>query len=223
MTTDIAASAAAQTTRSSAASKTNTSSGLTSDFETFLKMLTAQARYQDPLEPIESTEYAAQLAQFSMVEQQVQSNDLLTALYQEIGLSNMAALASWVGMEARAAMPAQFDGAPISISPNPASLADRAELVVRDQSGAEIDRRQIAVSADLISWDGRLSDGSVAPHGIYGFDVESFTGDERILSEPAEVYGRITEAQARDGEVLLIFPGGQATVSSAVTGLRQPG
>ena len=53
---------------------------LSSDFETFLQMLTAQARYQDPLEPIDSSEYASQLAQFSMVEQQVLSNDLLTSL-----------------------------------------------------------------------------------------------------------------------------------------------
>ena len=44
-------------------------SAVTSDFETFLNMLTAQAKDQDPLEPIDSTEYAAQLAQFSMVEQ----------------------------------------------------------------------------------------------------------------------------------------------------------
>ena len=49
----------------------SSTSALTSDFETFLKMLTTQARYQDPLEPLDSQEYASQLAQFSMVEQQV--------------------------------------------------------------------------------------------------------------------------------------------------------
>lgn len=54
-----------------------TSSVLSSDFEVFLQMLTAQAEYQDPLEPIDSSEYAAQLAQFSMVEQQVMTNDLM--------------------------------------------------------------------------------------------------------------------------------------------------
>ena len=54
-----------------------TQSALSADFETFIKMLTTQAKYQDPLEPLDSSEYAAQLAQFSMVEQQVLSNDLL--------------------------------------------------------------------------------------------------------------------------------------------------
>ena len=41
------------------------------DFETFLKMLTTQIRNQDPLNPMEGSEFAVQLATFSGVEQQV--------------------------------------------------------------------------------------------------------------------------------------------------------
>ncbi|WP_367648781.1 flagellar hook capping FlgD N-terminal domain-containing protein [Ruegeria arenilitoris] len=59
--------------------------GLASDFVTFLKMLTIQARNQDPLKPLDASEYASQLAQFSMVEQQVQTNDLLSTLGQALG------------------------------------------------------------------------------------------------------------------------------------------
>jgi hypothetical protein len=60
---------------------------LGSDFETFLKMLTTQMKNQDPLNPVESSEYAVQLATFSSVEQQVLTNDLLTRL---IGQSHRA-------------------------------------------------------------------------------------------------------------------------------------
>ena len=91
---------------------------MSSDFETFIKMLTTQAKYQDPLEPIDSSAYAAQLAQFSMVEQQVQSNELLTALTEQLGGSNMAGMANWIGMEARTTAPAYFDGAPITVAPS---------------------------------------------------------------------------------------------------------
>ena len=69
-----AAPAPARQTASNAAT-------LSSDFETFIRMLTAQARYQDPLEPLDSSQYATQLAQFSMVEQQVLANDRLAALF----------------------------------------------------------------------------------------------------------------------------------------------
>lgn len=220
MITDVS-SAGTQITAATAQTQAK-ASALTSDFETFLKMLTAQAKYQDPLEPIDSSEYAAQLAQFSMVEQQVQTNDALAALHADIGLSNMAGLANWVGMEARAAMPVYFDGAPISVSANPASVADKVELVVRNSAGEEIDRQDIPVSAKTVEWAGQAAGGTTHPWGTYTFTVESYAGGSMILSEQAEVYDRITEAQAQGGEVVLIFEGGQAAVSTAVTGLRQP-
>ncbi len=104
-----------QTSTALALPSSENSAVLSSDFETFLQMLTAQAKYQDPLEPIDSSAYAAQLAQFSMVEQQVQSNELLANLAEQLGGSNMAGMANWIGMEARTTEPAFFEGSPIGI------------------------------------------------------------------------------------------------------------
>ena len=195
--------------------------GLASDFDTFLKMLTAQAKYQDPLEPIDSTEYASQLAQFSMVEQQVETNDALAAVIGQLSSNNISSLASWVGMEARAAAPAFFDGSPITISPNPASIADKVEMVVLDEGGKEVQRTVIPVSADPIEWAGVDDKGNPFTEGTYSFSIESYSGGNLILSEPAEVYGLVSEAQVLNGEIVLILNGGQAILSSAVTGLRK--
>jgi flagellar basal-body rod modification protein FlgD len=196
-------------------------SGLASDFKTFLKMLTAQARYQDPLDPVDSTQYASQLAQFSMVEQQVKTNDALALMFGQMSNSNMAALASWVGMEIRAGAPAYFDGTPIAVSPNPALAADRVELVVLDETGKEVQRAETPASSQPIEWAGVDDDGAPFSSGVYSFRVESYNGQNLILSEPAEIYGKVTEAQIRDGQVTLILEGGQAILSSLVTGLRQ--
>lgn len=193
---------------------------LSSDFQTFLTMLTAQARYQDPMEPIDSTEYAAQLAQFSMVEQQVQTNDLLTALFGQNTTSGIAGLAAWVGMEARAIMPAHFDGSPITISPNPASVSDEVVLVVQDAAGTEVQRVTLPVSAEPYEWQGLDDDGAPLAEGTYHFTVESYAEGERILSEPAEVYATITEAQVQGGDTILILEGGQAIPATGVTALR---
>jgi flagellar basal-body rod modification protein FlgD len=197
------------------------STGLASDFKTFLKMLTAQAKYQDPLEPIDSTEYASQLAQFSMVEQQVKTNDALAAMAAQTSISNMASLASWVGMEARAAAPAYFDGSPVTISSKPAAVSDRSQLVVLDEAGKEVQRIPVPVSAEPIEWAGVDNNGDPFAEGFYSFTVESYQGEELILSEAAEVYGSVSEAQVRDGQVVLILEGGQAILSSSVTGLRK--
>lgn len=64
---------------------TNASGFAGGDFETFLKMLTTQIRNQDPLNPMEGSDFAVQLATFSGVEQQVQTNDLLQKMTDQLG------------------------------------------------------------------------------------------------------------------------------------------
>lgn len=194
---------------------------LASDFETFLKMLTAQAKYQDPLEPIDSSEYAAQLAQFSMVEQQVLSNDLLTALTAQLGSGNMAQMANWIGMEARTTAPVQFDGSPISITPNPAAVSDEVFLAVYDSNGSEVQRNALPISSEPVEWAGVSDDGTPFETGLYSFEVESHAKGELLLSDPAETYARITEARTQAGQTMLVLEGGTTILASDVSGLRE--
>ncbi len=194
---------------------------LSSDFETFLKMLTAQAKYQDPLEPIDSSEYAAQLAQFSMVEQQVLSNDLLTSLAAQLGSGNMTQMAGWIGMEARTTAPVMFDGRPVRFTPNPAAVSDEVFLIVRDGTGQEVQRVQLPVAAEPIEWAGVANDGTPFKNGLYSFDIESRANGEVILSEPTETYGRVVETRMEAGQAVLILEGGSAVLADDVSGLRE--
>lgn len=196
------------------------SSGLSSDFETFLKMLTAQARYQDPLQPIDSTEYAAQLAQFSMVEQQVKTNDMLTALTNSLGGGNIGALANWVGKDGRADMPAFFVGNPIQVSVPMTAGTELATLVVKDDTGKEIQRIDIPKSQDSVIWSGRNAAGVAFPPGHYALSVENQANGKVLNTKPAEVYGRIVEVQSKDGQASVVFDGGTALSADKITGLR---
>ncbi len=195
---------------------------ISSDFETFLKMLTVQMQNQDPLNPIKSEDYAVQLATFSGVEQQVRTNDLLEALAAQMGVSGMAQLAGWVGMEARAVMPGYFDGAPITLTPNPESTADRADLVVSNADGFEVQRIAISVSKDPITWTGLDGNGAELPHGTYSFEVESFSNGALSRTDPAEVYSRIVEARADGGATILVMEGGAEVPANEVTAIREP-
>lgn len=199
------------------------SNTLSADFETFLKMLTTQARYQDPLKPIDSTEYAAQLAQFSMVEQQVRTNDTLDALVSQMAVANLAALGGWVGMEARSASPVRFNGSPITLFPDPSQLAEEAFLVVSDGQEREVQRLAIPTTGGPIQWAGVDENGGPLPHGTYRFTVESHRAGEVIGSDPAETFGRVVEAQIDGSEVFLLLDNGQTVSSHTITALRAPG
>lgn len=198
-----------------------TSSVLSSDFEVFLKMLTAQAEYQDPLEPIDSSEYAAQLAQFSMVEQQVMTNDLMQDMLSALGANDMSGAANWIGMEALVQGPVRFEGSSITIAPNPPVAADAVTLVVANEQGTEVTRRSLPVSAEPYIWDGLDADGTTLPYGEYSFQIESAANGEVLLTEPALAYNRVTEARIDNGSTLLVLESGYMVHANNVTGLRE--
>ncbi|MBT6190128.1 MAG: hypothetical protein HOI22_07710 [Tateyamaria sp.] len=196
---------------------------LGSDFEVFLQMLTAQAQYQDPLEPMDNSEYAAQLAQFSMVEQQVMTNDLMEQLMTTLGANNMSSAANWIGMEALVQGPVQYDGTPVTISPNPPITADQVDLIVSNAQGKEVQRIQIPTSSDPFSWTGLNASGNPLPNGEYTFEIESSAQGEVLITEPALSYSRVTEARIEEGETLLVLESGYMITANNVAGLREPG
>lgn len=193
---------------------------VSSDFQTFLTMLTTQLQNQDPLNPVDSSDFAVQLATFSGVEQQVRGNQLLESLAAQLGVMGMAQLSGWVGMEARAVAPVAFDGQPVALSPQVAATADRAVLVVRDARGAEVQRQDLTLPAAPLDWAGTGTDGRTLPAGQYTFEVESFSGDSLLAITPVETFSRVIEARVEGGQTLLVLEGGVEVPATGITGLR---
>jgi len=194
---------------------------ISSDFETFLRMLTTQMQNQDPLNPMESTDFAVQLATFSGVEQQVRTNDLLSAMNGQLGAMNMSDLAGWVGMEARAVTSAWFDNAPITLYPDPASGAQRTFVVVTDAQGAMVDRVEIPVSDQPVQWAGVTSGGASLPPGQYSFHLQSLSNDKIIGDEQIPVFSEVTEARAEGGQTILVLASGDEIPAADVGALRK--
>ena len=81
----IAALASAAAPKSTGTTETKSKTAV--DYESFLKLLVAEMKNQDPTKPMESTDFVAQLATFSQVEQTVQSNTKLDQILQSTALS----------------------------------------------------------------------------------------------------------------------------------------
>lgn len=193
---------------------------ISSDFETFLKMLTVQMENQDPLNPIESSDYAVQLATFSGVEQQVQTNDLIKALSAQMGQNQLADLSGWIGREVPAPVAAAFNGSPLTLSytPHPAALEN--ELIVSDSNGQVVERRPLPKQAGPIEWNGTDGLGSPYPHGAYSFSMRSSDGTGVIAETAIPIYVRITEVQSTAKGVDLILSGGGKLKASEVSAIR---
>ncbi|KIC40854.1 flagellar basal body rod modification protein FlgD [Ruegeria sp. ANG-R] len=212
-------SAASQAANPSAVSN-NQRSALASDFETFLRMLTVQARNQDPLEPLDSSEYASQLAQFSMVEQQVKANELLSGLALTLGAVNLNQLAGWVGMDVQVAAPFRFETHPIPIFAEAEPTADRAELVIRDDQDTVVDRIPVPSDKSEFEWAGVSSTGDPLPAGNYSASLESFKGGKLLSDTPASAFSRVVEAQVSEDAVVLKLDSGAEVSVDKVTQIR---
>lgn len=197
---------------------------LSSDFETFLRMLTAQMENQDPLNPLQSSDFAVQLATFSGVEQQVRTNDLLQGLAGSLGGTAIAQFADWIGKEVRSPAPTDFSGAPITVETPALPDAESAELLVRDQSGRIVDRRAIATDGGPVTWDGISQTGDLFLSGLYSFTVEGRSDGEVVDERPAETYGIVHEARlGAAGGVELVLEGGGTVAPDNVSALRRQG
>lgn len=208
-----------QTHAQTQSSPQSQATSIASDFDTFLLLMTTQAQNQDPLEPMGSEEYASQLAQFSMVEQQVQTNDLLSGLSLALSSVTIDELASWVGMNVQTTV-FQFDSEPVTMSGQAAEAADTAEMVVLDSEGTEINRISVPVTDTEFSWDGTASNGSTVPEGEYSIVLESYYETELISSQPISPYNQVVEAQVRDGSVSLTLANGQVVPAWMVSLVR---
>jgi flagellar basal-body rod modification protein FlgD len=196
---------------------------LASDFNTFLTLLTAQMKNQDPLNPAESTEFVAQLAQFSSVEQQIATNTTLTSILETLSASGQGSLAEWLGTEVKAAVAGRFDGEPLAVYPEAGELeASAAALVVSDGSGNVIAEQAFDPGTSPVIWDGTLAGGGAAPAGPYTFSVRYSAANGETEIADAEVFARVIESRRDGADIVLRLEGGSTVTTDKVSGVRRP-
>ncbi|HVZ99586.1 MAG TPA: flagellar hook assembly protein FlgD [Caulobacterales bacterium] len=146
---------------------------LADNYNTFLTLLTAQLQNQDPLAPMDSTQFTQQLVQFSQVEQQIRTNEELNTLVAQYQAASAGSALSYLGRDAILASPYSTLGNQEGAKANWAYAFDKTPanvtLSVKDAAG------HVVYSADgeltsgdhLFSWDGKQTNGSQAPAGVY--------------------------------------------------------
>lgn len=217
--TSTGTTAASSATSSDDSRKTT----ISSDFETFLKMLTTQMQNQDPLNPVDSSDYAVQLATFSGVEQQVLTNQLLGDLTGGGGLSGLADLAAWVGMEARVqGTEINFDGSPMDIHFTVPPSAQKTELVISTPVGQEI--RRIDVTGQTSPYTLTEASGADASllAGSYNAEVIHHDSGGALTTATVETYAGVNEVRAGSNGAEVVLADGRVLSASDVTALRTP-
>jgi len=138
----------------------------------FLKLLTTQLQYQDPTQPMDSTAFVAQLAQFSTLEQMTNTNDTLVKMLTGQATALQTTAAAFVGKTAvfNTDQVALTEGKSATITANLAQTAANVTMTILDSNGETV--RTVGLGAcpsglNAFTWDGHDDGGDLLPPGIY--------------------------------------------------------
>jgi len=189
------ASASSATQTASAATAATAGTTQTLGENDFLKLLTAQMQAQDPLNPMDSANFAAQLAQFSSVEQLTNINTQLTnmaasqaslqnTMASDLIGKNVTVTGNTVTLNGQAVMPYTLpsDASAVSVS-------------VYDATGALVKTAplgQQAAGNNSYTWDGKDNNGNTLAAGQYKFAVQAVDGSGQAITATPLTSGTVT-------------------------------
>ncbi len=194
---------------SNAAQVSNTSGAtLASNFETFLSLLTTQLKNQSPLDPLDTNQFTQQLVQFAGVEQQLKTNDTLSALLLSSQTAQAGAALNLVGREVTAfGQTSQLSDGKATWNLDSPKAGVTATITIRDSTGALVytGKKDLKSGDQDFVWDGKRTDGTKAPEGLYTISVDAKDAAGNAVEVTSEVAGVVDGVDLSTGEAILLI------------------
>jgi flagellar basal-body rod modification protein FlgD len=206
---------------------TDSRTRLSDNYDTFLVLLTAQLQNQDPLAPMDSTQFTQQLVQFSQVEQQIRTNEQLEGLVGQYQAASAGAALSYIGknaiVEGDETIFAGGTGAVSNWAYRLDETAASVNIKIKNASGATVfETNGVRTQGEhLLSWDGRMTNGQTAPAGEYRMVVEALDAEGEEIEPTITVREMIMGVDFSGATPLIITPTGTRgldTVRSVLDG-----
>lgn len=203
MTSDVNISTALKQQASTQAS----ASGLAKDFSQFLTLLTVQLQNQDPLSPMDTSEFTNQLVAFTGVEQQINTNQKLDSLVaMQLGQSFSAAQ-SYVGNDiSYVSTEFNYTGEPASMRYSLNAGATTSKINILNEAGEVVYTTEAAktVGAHQFVWNGETNNGMPAAPGTYEIAVAAADSAGNAIQSNTVVQGRVHGVESQNGTIYLL-------------------
>jgi len=222
MPTPVVSAPATNNGSSSSQTSSNANIGIANNFQTFLTLLTTQLRNQNPLDPLDTNQFTAQLVQFAGVEQQLRQNDQLATLINiEKSAQSTQALAFVGNTVAVDGSKTQFDGsATWNIkAPNDSN----ATITITSSTGQTAYTGNFALTQGNASfvWDGKGTDGTQWPKGTYTLTATAKDSGGKEVAISTEVQGVVDSVDLTATPPLLSV-GGQTYTTDQIRRVVRP-
>ena len=187
----------------------------------FLKLLVTQLKNQDPLKPQDPTEFTAQLAQFSSLEQLFAVNESLEKMAAGSAETERLSALSMIGKEVVSeGGRLRYSGEPLNLGYRLDTPAHEVSLHVLDDSGrnlASIPAGETGTGEHFVSWDGSGLDGNQLAAGEYQLVVKAVDANEEATPASALVKSTITGLEMAGGQNKLVSAAGDFLLKDIVS------
>jgi flagellar basal-body rod modification protein FlgD len=200
-------------------------STIADNFDTFLNILTTQLKNQNPLEPLDTNEFTAQLVQFTSVEQQLKTNEFLETLMLSSQNSAKTDAVSYIGKEVTSSgrTGELTDSKAVFWAYSADANAANATVTIKDSSGQTVYTQTGPISAGpgTFRWDGKGSDGNVKPNGVYTIDIAGKDANGKDVKISTASIGLVTAVDFT-GDIPVLTVGSRRVTITDVTDVRIP-
>lgn len=191
---------------------------LSDNYDTFLVLLTAQLQNQDPLAPMDSTQFTQQLVQFSQVEQQIRTNEQLEGLVGQYQAASAGAALSYLGKDAIIeADETYLAGGEANWAYRLPETATDLTITVRDSSGRAVYETTTAdrgAGEHLFKWDGKKTNGETAADGVYTIEIEAENAAGTEITPTISVRETIMGVDFSGATPVVITPSGTRSLDT---------
>lgn len=198
----------------------NSQTGLADNFEMFLTLLTEQMKNQDPLNPLDSTQFVNQLVDFSSVEQQIAQNQNLENLLLLQSAAAQSASVSYIGRVATALTPqAMLQEGEASWEYTVPDEVHSSSIIIRDENDRIVARRDGETTAGShdFTWDGLGDGGAALEDGVYSLEVIAQNADGDNVDVNIQAAARVTGVDLSGSEVIVEMGGIRVPLSSVMS------
>jgi flagellar basal-body rod modification protein FlgD len=205
----------AATTASTAAPTT----GIKADFNMFLKLLTTQMQNQDPLSPMDTSQYTQQLVQYSQVEQSVQQNTTLNSILSNLSNQGLTQASGMIGRSVtlNSDVAGLAAGTPAAWSYSAARPVSTLTSSITDASGKVVMTSTMTPNAQgTMAWNGTLADGSTAPAGSYTLALTASDAAGNSVPVTIHAQGTVQEVSSANGALTLKVNGAAYTTDKLI-------
>lgn len=178
--------------------------------DAFLSMLVAQLQNQDPLNPMDGTDFSAQLAQFSQLEQLINLNDSMENMVKAVSQNSEGDMMSYLGKQVTGNVNLMNveEG---SVSGGFYNLSKSADIMITitDADGTTVKTLydgQQETGSHLISWDGTDNAGNAVEDGSYQYTVLANSGSG-YTQVPSSITGKVEGVTYNNGKPYLVVQG----------------